>query len=1462
MKVSNRPYAGNWSEDFVNKYRKTRSWTPDAIVTFNGETTLPGCPTCRNKIDFSRFITTVSASGGVDGSNGCDISLKIPWAYGDSVYKDGKFILVSGIEVFVYYRGFFQVKELALKADNIDLENGETLSAPDTEIRPYYPVFHGVISGVDVSLTDGAYDVSISTRNMLSFWDNQQINTQQGYFAADPTMSRGSVNLRGHVYTGMTPHQVIYDLFLDSGGSAEGTGFALSKKSNIKARSGTGPQLYSLMIRYLEQRFKNGMYGLRMYGASGRMYSAIETQIVANKTVTKGEKQAEFREVIKQQQKPYSGIKSKAISFSRMVKAGLIAFEHNNATQGRVQRTMDARLLGKVTEKDKKGLSVFQLKPFVPDLGSFGQISFFESNMESKKSIANRVCEATGYEFYQDMDGDLVFKPPMYNMDTSSDRVYNIYREDIIDISFTHAEPEATYVTMKGSHFRNFNGVAPTGEWGVKGVYVDYALVAKYGWKGQDFDSSFYSNGRQAYYAAAVELDKQNKTTEGCSVTIPLRPEMKAGYPVYIEENDCYYYVESINHSFSYGGSCTTSLTLTCQRKKFIPPGDASVKYRDDPSRAVDLGRTELPERYIYKRYDRTDEGSRQINAQSQDSDVAYKKITGFPNVVMAFDHQNISPSMLFYTPDFHNIGGKKPKERVRYRNMIINEGMRLGILNAEPNVDLRKGPWFLMVPSSDGSAPRKVVLPLVKGEIAGTAELKTITDKSRKDAGNAALAIGKGGQSAKVEKARKKEANRLESVQGDIQKAVGTAGVYGEAGTKKNPNPTGESNTATILDLIYLIQSPQGRNPSNSPLQNLMSALSDKKSSFVPKAQGYFRYYSSSHPSPEHQGPELTEYNIDTQREVPELRFNDNVPDTVKDNVVKAKPDGDGDTVVFGNDSSTRGQIVRGLMTKTMYSNGVEYVPTKDITSLSFQVTSQFSVSKSKGPILKISQVWFQRNYKPGTEYWEGLYRHIKGALLKAKNFNQNTKAGTIIERFFNASADPKIDKLKVPLLRIDFPVANWDSAEASDYFANGTEIFAGTTETLASSKKSKSTGLDIKFPPTAKRSRAGKVVTNTNSLASHFASVIVYALRKLTKEKVKLAYNEDKWKELTANPTEANVKTQEELITAVRGFVYRTIKPNTILPTADLGTVELSGTTYTTKKDTTPTITPIFPISDAKGYEVFGAYQYGRGLSPSRGTLFDALLRQDPSQVLTPKGLDEAMDNLDEASNQTDFRKRLKQQYIRRVMSLSAEDRDRLRVGLGLDAEKRDTDDNAITKDDASVLANRLMTRSDEQIITNIPSALSEIYPSEDGNVVCECRIHSTDAILLEGSLDLDNFLEIENPALRGIRNMTEKKSVEWREHQTALRGENIERVPPGQGGFATSSGFGDGFDFNNRGNNRLLSSFTEVDEDADTLQTSFRNPFAGAVSSASAGLDQLSDQAKAIKAASKRVGGDDND
>ena len=1440
MKVEDRPYAGNWSEDFLNKYRTTRSWTPDAIVTFNGETTLPGCPTCNNQIDFSRFINSVNASGGLDGSNSCDIQLKIPWAYGDSVYKDGRFILTTGIEVFVYYRGFFQVKELALKADNIDLENGEILSAPDVEARPYYPVFHGVISSVSVDLADGAYSVSIGTRNMLSFWDNQQINTNAGYFAADPSMSRGSVNMKGHVYTGMTPHQIIYDLFLDAGGSAEGTSFALSKQSNIKARNSTGQQNYSLMMQYLQQRFQNGMYGLRMYGASGRMYTAVESRIVSRQGG--GNNASNNQKVIQNSRKPYTGIKGQGVQLSRMIKAGMVAYEFDNATGGRLQRTVDSRILNKLEEDDEIGLSVLQMKPFVPNLGSFAQVNFFESTFETKKAIAGRVCEVTGYEFYQDMDGDLVFKPPMYNMDTSTDRVYNIFREDLISISYEHNEPEVTYVTMKGNHFRQFEGHGIDGEWGVKGVYVDYALVAKYGWKGSDFDSSYYNSAKQAYYAAAVELDKQNKNTEGCSVTIPLRPEMKPGYPVYVEENDCFYYVESVQHSFSYGGSCTTSLTLVCQRKKFLPPGNNHVKFSDDPARSVDLGRTELPEKFLYKRYDRTDEG-RQINSQPNE-DIAYKKVTGFPNVVMAFDHQNANPGMLFYEPDFHNIGRAGSIERERYLKMIVNEGLRLKILEAdrdrEPTATVQDGPWKLRVPKGDkvewlplGREPNDAPVAVIKKDKHGrlTSVRKVKASKSIKEsrqrlgylsiAGINTLDIeGASGRLA-GEKAQKKigaaknaqKAKPLETA--EQQRIAGEQQRIQEAVQKSSGKNNG-SPQATILDLIEQIQEGMGRGDNSSPLQNLMSALQDRKTSFAPKAQGYFRYYSSSHPSPEHQGPDLETYNVDPEKDQPVLTFNDQTPDSVQDTVVKASIDGDGNTIIYGNNADARKQVVRGLMTRTMYSNGVEYVPTKDILSLSFQVTGNFTVTQVDGPKIRLDAIWHQSGSPVGNEYWGKVFNNV---LRSFKHRLKEYPRKQIILAMFcplNYEAERnKIESYKLPKTYQDFPPSKWDTPEAREHFSSdGVDVKRSGNDPQNVN--------DIAF-----KKADGSDLKSKANISRHIAQALVYKLREESKRVVSEAYDAETW-------VTYSVDKKNELIRKVKAHLGEVLFAGgrSLLPTTDGKQIER---TKIEIKGEEKVITPIFPISDSKGYEVFGAYQYGRGLNAARGTLFDALLKQDPSRIFTAKELDEVMKQLDASSNGAEYRAKLKQLFINKLRALHKNDPtnlDRIAVGLRLDATPtKRTEENKL-EPDFDAFASRMMTKSDEQVITNVPAALSQIYPTTEGNEVCECRLHNTDAMLLEGSLILDNFLEIENPLLRSVRSQTEKKAIEWKEHQAALRGENFQAMPSPRNP-------------NDRGNNRLVQSIVDrgfVDGVVEAASETFEE----AVDNMDASLQNLEDQA----------------
>jgi hypothetical protein len=101
---------------------------------------------------------------------------------------------------------------------------------------------------------------------------------------------------------------------------------------------------------------------------------------------------------------------------------------------------------------------------YANDLGTMGQVNFFNSEMMSKLEIANAVTALTGYEFYQDVDGDLVFKPPFYNLDTRQDPVFVVEDADLISISEASSEPEATMIKGTGAHFQNWKGTG-TDDW-------------------------------------------------------------------------------------------------------------------------------------------------------------------------------------------------------------------------------------------------------------------------------------------------------------------------------------------------------------------------------------------------------------------------------------------------------------------------------------------------------------------------------------------------------------------------------------------------------------------------------------------------------------------------------------------------------------------------------------------------------------------------------------------------------------------------------------------------------------------------------------------------------------------------------------------------------------------------------------------------------------------------------------
>ena len=1287
MSIERRPYSGNWSSDFKNKYRKVVTWTPDAIVRLNGETSLAGCRECDNRIDFQSFITSVNVNGSLDDLS-ADISLTIPKHYGDSIFKDGAFLLQTGLEVHVYYRGFFTTDQLSEKGDTFkESSTQEEFRLDEVEARPYYPVFHGVVTNVSYSYSGGFYTSSLSCKSMLHFWESQQINTNAAYMAAKPTESRGSVHLSGHSYTGMTPHQIIYDLYRDTGGHAEGTSWSYSSKSNLRSKSSGGGEFYSLAMRYWERRFSEGMYDLRMYGASGRIYSATEQAYLTNRY--RGSRLAkEITSLVKQlsTHNPSQNAKTSKV-MSRAEAVGAV----KRAKAGVLRQNPSVQFMAQASSKDTLGVLATGLQAFIPDLGALGNIDLFNSSYSSKKEIASQVAERVGYEFYQDFDGDLVFKPPFYNLDTASSRVYRIHREDIIDISYTHDEPTATYAICKGSAFRNQAGTGMENEFAPKGVYVDYRLVAKYGWKALEFDSSFYSSAEQAYYASVVKLDTENRNVNTASVTIPLRPEIKMGYPVYIEHIDTYYYVTSVNHSFSFGGACTTSLELTARRKKFVSSGNPNKTFEED-LRAVDFERTFLPPKPLYIR----EADSSILAAAGEGGDDL--KMVGFPNVVMALDTKQMNPAFLYFPTEYRL--GSNESERDSFRRMLVKEGYRLKVLRLKTPVDGRdapsltdfteledkylKGPWLVTVSTNSDGSVNEIEVALDKaGRFNGEAALVSATDSLSKSRTKAAKLASKGKFSES--KAKREQAKQR----------------YDEALERLKTKEGGQLSIVDLIEIMRYAASKSGEGiPKAGSTQAILGLLSEKKASFNPNQPGYYRYYSSSHPYPDFQAPDAISVTDQGELKLEQVALR---PDATSNNLVEPVK---GDIVRFVDRPAQR-----GFRCKTFYDKTLNPKPTKDIVALSFVTHTVKHPYKTRGLEIDKDATWSSvvRGYKAGLlRVLEAEFRKFKGSPTGIQ----------LASKVTNPRGKRKGQKLKA------FEVSTLRDA-------NGNILGGGEVKQ-----------------------------ENLRDIANQTTAYVIYEAQQ----------DYPKLTDAAATPEE-----RQAALTDVVSDIVALYKSRSVIVSSS---VRL-GKPRTGYKSVSFQ-TPIFPVSDERGYEVFGAYQYGRGLDIlPRGT-FDQLYQTDPTRIFTDEELDAFMLDLYRTSAQK-AKARVAQKAVSRILDENGivegnvEGVSKIASSLGL---------KDVTNADqfAAQLANAIANNQDQQIATNTPVRLSRIRPSSGRDAMCDCRGHDDD--IVASYLQQGQFVsageDLESKLVTDYRDQIVGKAEAWKAHQDTLKGD-IEALPP---------------------------------------------------------------------------------
>ena len=192
--------------------------------------------------------------------------------------------------------------------------------------------------------------------------------------------------------------------------------------------------------------------------------------------------------------------------------------------------------------------------------------TFEHSEYMTKLQLATEIKSRMEYEFFQDVNGDFIFKPPFYNLDVKGLLPYNIKPNDIISSSFSNdTEGIITCIQVHTAFYELLrDNPFARGE----GFHIDINLAKNYGIRWHEISMEYINDKNLARQLALGQMNLINSKTVTGNVTIPGRPEIRLGYPIYIPYRDSYHYVKSISHTFDFAGTFTTTLSLETERRR------------------------------------------------------------------------------------------------------------------------------------------------------------------------------------------------------------------------------------------------------------------------------------------------------------------------------------------------------------------------------------------------------------------------------------------------------------------------------------------------------------------------------------------------------------------------------------------------------------------------------------------------------------------------------------------------------------------------------------------------------------------------------------------------------------------------------------------------------------------------------------------------------------------------------
>jgi len=1295
------------------------------------------------------------------------------------------------------------------------------LGIEDTMAYPYYHVFHGVVTSTNINWAGGVSSIQVTCNSMLHFWQYHNMSTNASVFGARPTNSKNKMSLVGNNFTGMHPYAIMYKLHYDTAGAAGSVGFALSDKSNQKAKTYSGETLFSLNLRYWEKRFAQGTR-LRMHGATGELFTTMAAAWLSRKSA------GAMTRALRDRYKDPKDFGTKTNIGSQMTAVGLYSGPN-------VRSALEATKFAdksKPTEQAKFEINILEMQAFVSNIGDWGNINLFESSYESKLDVAQKVCGITGFEFYQDVDGDFVFKPPMWNLDTSSSRVYRLEDIDLINIAFSEKEPQVTYMTVKGSAFQNLLGTGTENEWGVRGQFLDYRLIAQFGWRPGTYETNYFNDPKSMFFAAVNRMDVMNIGVNSASVTIPIRPELRPGYPVYIPYLDCYYYCSSFAHSHSVGGQCTTALQLVGKRSKFYAPGTPSREGEQTKQgiSSIDLGDTLLPERPLEVR------------------DPSGKpRLSGFPNVIMALDPTKVNPLFYIVGTDIENIADMRViKDLLRMASSnefgIIKEVSSEGtatyytytrvIPGIAPETTGRSEdiPFFLDTGNesgpvekakkkgpkgkkADSEGPINILFAareysqLLKAGIKKGADSKQKIDAVHRDinnlqnqyaaAHNNPKRQGDGKEAAQLEKTmaeltKKIQAaqDKLSALQGQLAEAKGKLEAEWED-FDQHPAVALLLNILSETMWAYRSQADfQGRSDLSSTV-NLLDMLSDKKATFSNGQQpGQYRYYSASHPNPVQQGPRQSKYENKHLETLSPAELTRTPPDTVPTVMMYTKNPQGGPGEIPPEAQLVPGtpQVgIRVLTSKPGHPKGEVYA-TSEVMELMFTVQDVTLLKNvtTHGNLAHVSGV--------GPAVTAKVNELLKPSAEPATN---RAFAATFKDAWDNVAGRAEAGVVAMKAAASDGSKTKSIFLKAKSSFPMPTTVTVGTKSVTLSHE----IGM-YKYAGNAD----GKVdlgVTITKKPLAALVGKVQAALAKNMLKQVATALKACDSAEMKADQAKRDA--------AVSAF-------NNGFTVGAASKAKSKGATTTKVYKGETTYSPVFPVSDAQGYHVLGSYRYGRGVSIDPEGVFAQLHKHDIFSLLDKNLVDQILKFYVEhgnigvptyetkmkkgktvtvpvttkgtAANRADQAKYLNDEALRQLRSKNLTDKQILdysaAINKGSETSQLDFD-----------LAN-LFVNSESAIqkipLVNAAFSLADLNPQPTGHI-CNCK--AAEASMQLEAFGQTGFIPVgasgaktqegygtspDDAVTRWVRAGSEVAAAQWDLQQQALRGQMLDKGSSG--------------------------------------------------------------------------------